>query len=67
MSIRGASPEMTFSSLVSATNMVGVGDSKKRKRIAGRAKRKAVALADYTKEFLRPKKKRKTIEQNVQE
>ena len=47
--------------------MVGVGDSKKRKRIAGRAKRKAVALADYTKEFLRPKKKRKTIEQNVQE
>lgn len=58
MSIRNASPEITFGSQASATKMVGVGDQHKRRRISKRAKRKAVTSADYTKEFLRPKKKR---------
>lgn len=58
MSIRNASPEITFGSQASATKMVGVGDHHKRSRISKRAKRNAVTSADYTKEFLRPKKKR---------
>jgi hypothetical protein len=59
MSIRNASPEITFGSQASATKMVGVGDQHKRGRISKRAKRKAVTSADYTKEFLRPKKKKR--------
>ena len=61
MRIRDAAPDITFNSLVSSTDMVGIGDRYKRRRIKQRAvKKKPVIASNRTKDVLNPKDKIKS-------